>query len=189
MNQQQAIKILFHERTGTMIKETKYPGYFVDEYGNVYSNKRGKNKKMKPIYNGSGYYQIKIFNNNKCISQPLVHRLVWETFNGAVPDSLELDHIDRNTANNTLSNLRVVTHSENLCNRSTNVSVMCVNDGHLFKTMSEAELYYGINPRRNHNGTVISNCLSSSCSNKFAYAADGRKFTFIKCPSIANEID
>jgi 5-methylcytosine-specific restriction endonuclease McrA len=44
-----------------------------------------------------------------------VHKLVWESFNGKVPDGLEIDHIIpvRNGGTDNLENLRVVTRSEN----------------------------------------------------------------------------
>ena len=37
-----------------------------------------------------------------------VHKLVWEAFNGKVLNNLIIDHIDSNTINNKLSNLRLV---------------------------------------------------------------------------------
>lgn len=43
-----------------------------------------------------------------------VHRIVWELHNGPVPEGLEIDHIDGNKQNNDISNLRAVSHSENL---------------------------------------------------------------------------
>ena len=43
-----------------------------------------------------------------------VHCVVWETYNGPVPDGREIDHIDMDKANNNIANLRVVTHRENL---------------------------------------------------------------------------
>lgn len=42
-------------------------------------------------------------------------RVVWETFNGEIPDGYEVDHIDNsNRADNRLCNLQLLTHSENI---------------------------------------------------------------------------
>ena len=46
----------------------------------------------------------------------LVHRLVVETFIGFIPKGMEVDHLDRDVANNDLSNLRVCSHKENMRN-------------------------------------------------------------------------
>lgn len=45
-----------------------------------------------------------------------VHRLVWLAFCGETPEGLELDHIDNNSLNDALTNLRVVTRSQNQAN-------------------------------------------------------------------------
>lgn len=45
-----------------------------------------------------------------------VHRIVWELFNGSIPDGLCIDHIDGDTSNNKIENLRLVTHKENMRN-------------------------------------------------------------------------
>lgn len=42
-----------------------------------------------------------------------VHRLVWEAFNGEIPDGYEINHIDGDPTNNAISNLEIVTHTEN----------------------------------------------------------------------------
>lgn len=46
-----------------------------------------------------------------------LHRVIWELHNGAIPDGMEIDHIDGDTNNNKLSNLRLVTKSQNAFNR------------------------------------------------------------------------
>lgn len=47
----------------------------------------------------------------------LAHRLAWLYVNGDWPKK-EIDHLDRNRENNRISNLREVTRSENLANKS-----------------------------------------------------------------------
>ena len=60
-----------------------------------------------------GYVMAKLFGN-----LTLAHRIVWEMHNGPIPDGLELDHINGVPHDNRLANLRVVTHAENMKNKS-----------------------------------------------------------------------
>lgn len=55
----------------------------------------------------------------------LAHRLIWIMHNGAIPDSLFVDHINRVRKDNRIENLRLCSVSENACNsklRSDNTS-------------------------------------------------------------------
>lgn len=57
-----------------------------------------------------GYIRI----NYVCKSW-LAHRLVWEAFNGEIPEGMEIDHTNGLRHDNRLCNLRICTHKEN-CN-------------------------------------------------------------------------
>ena len=37
------------------------------------------------------------------------HRIIWEMFNGKIPEGMEIDHIDFNPDNNKISNLQALT--------------------------------------------------------------------------------
>ena len=45
------------------------------------------------------------------------YRVIWEMHHGSIPKDREIDHIDRDRKNNNLSNLRLVTRSQNMQNR------------------------------------------------------------------------
>lgn len=47
----------------------------------------------------------------------LCHRVIWRIANGAIPDGLQIDHIDGNGKNNVISNLRLVPCEVNQRNR------------------------------------------------------------------------
>ena len=65
--------------------------------------------------NGCGYKRV--FCKNK---EPIyVHRLVYETFKGAIPDGMEIDHEDTNKDNNSIDNLILCSHKENCNNPKT----------------------------------------------------------------------
>lgn len=71
-----------------------------------------KPREYKVKTDKDGYYEVLISDNNKRTYMRL-HRLVWETFNGNIPDDLTIDHIDTNRKNNSLANLRLLTRSKN----------------------------------------------------------------------------
>ena len=93
-------------------------GYYISPYGDVYSNLRGSMKQKKPSLHSCGYYTTSISHPTKGhIGAYYVHHLVAETYLGDRPDSLVIDHIDRDKTNNSVSNLRYVTQQVNLLNR------------------------------------------------------------------------
>ena len=72
-----------------------------------------KGRVLKPEKVRSGYLQVCL---NKDGKQKLfsVHLLVWESFNGKSPEGMEINHIDEDKSNNSLENLNLMTHKENV---------------------------------------------------------------------------
>jgi hypothetical protein len=66
--------------------------------------------KAPSTINGYGYYSISIEGKNYTL-----HRLAWLLTYGELP-ILDIDHIDGNKLNNSISNLRLATRSENMLN-------------------------------------------------------------------------
>lgn len=60
---------------------------------------------------GNGYLAVAIAN-----IKYYTHRIVWEMLQGNIPDGMMIDHIDRNTHNNKIANLRLITKSSNATN-------------------------------------------------------------------------
>lgn len=93
-----------------------YENYQVSNLGNVRSlnyNHTGKMKLMKTVL-VKGYYKVKLFDSNRVPKLKSVHRLVYEAFNGKIPDGLVINHKDEVTINNRLENLEAVSQSHNI---------------------------------------------------------------------------
>ena len=59
----------------------------------------------------NGYWEIQ---HNKI--RYYAHRLIWELFNGPIPDNFIVDHINRNPSDNRIENLRLLNQNQNLLN-------------------------------------------------------------------------
>lgn len=93
--------------------------YQISDTGRVKSFRRNREKILRPLLNIShGNYKCKsvvLFkNSNK--KQLRISRLVAETFIRPLLLKEQVDHIDRNSLNNSLDNLRIVTNGENRSN-------------------------------------------------------------------------
>lgn len=70
---------------------------------------------IKQTIKDNGYMSISI--HGKTL---YVHRVIWFHCNGVIPDDLEIDHIDSNRKNNTIDNLQLLTHQQNLLKSAKN---------------------------------------------------------------------
>jgi hypothetical protein len=88
-----------------------FEDYEISNFGNC--------KKGDKIINGSinnrGYKYFQVQRGGKRINK-LFHSMVAEQFIGPYPENSEVDHIDINKLNNNVSNLRYVSHAENMKN-------------------------------------------------------------------------
>ena len=102
--------------TSTLVIAPTYAGkYFVNSDGEVFSKTK---RKLACSTNSLGYIQLFTYEDGRFVKAHLVHRLVFEAFVGPIADGFEIDHIDRDRKNNSLSNLRMVTHKQNCYNNA-----------------------------------------------------------------------
>lgn len=100
------------------------PGYEKRYQASTWGNIRsiiGLKPRMLTLrtYKNSPYYKVQLLDasgNKKCFR---VHRLIYITFVGPIPEGLVLDHINGNKKDNSVSNLRAVTVVENCRNPHT----------------------------------------------------------------------
>lgn len=103
-----------------------YEGYYeVSSFGNVASlgfRKHGRYPHRRRLLTQSGvgprknYRRVNLYKDRKQKGF-FTHLVVMAAFVGPVPQSLECAHLDGNPSNNHLSNLRYVTHKENISHK------------------------------------------------------------------------
>lgn len=87
--------------------------YQVSNLGRVKSFYGLKEKILKPGIIHKGYYQV-ILCKQSIKKIYLIHRLVYEAFNGTIPEGLQVNHINEIKADNRLENLNLMTSKENV---------------------------------------------------------------------------
>ncbi|RYX83696.1 hypothetical protein EON73_03750, partial [bacterium] len=131
-----------------------YPDYLVSDCGDVFSKKT--NAFLSRHCGDSRYYRVVVCDENKKFNK-LVHVLVFYSFNPKIVRTKEfqIDHIDRDSKNNKLSNLRLATISENNKNKDFKAKIVKITQldkkGKIIKvwddiTDVESQLGY---PRKN----------------------------------------
>lgn len=98
-----------------MIKyNEKYDRWFSDT-GEVYSinKKTSKFEKCKTHLDLKGYVCYGLYIRKGLVKQILVHRAVYETFVGEIPANMQIDHLNTNKQDNSVSNLKLCSPKEN----------------------------------------------------------------------------
>ena len=99
-----------------LVEIKDYEGlYSLDKNTNqVYNTKY--NRYIKPLLDKYGYHIIRFYKNSKETKFKL-HRLIYQIYYPDIDiNNLCIDHIDNNTLNNNIQNLRHCNRSENRCN-------------------------------------------------------------------------
>jgi hypothetical protein len=91
------------------------------------------NKNIKTGYKRVGLYGKRYDN----------HRVIWEMFNGKIPDGLQIDHINSKKDDNRISNLQLVTAKQNQQRKNS-------SKGYIFRNRYEKNPYYSY---KTYNGT------------------------------------
>lgn len=146
-----------------------YEGYYeISNYGNVKSlNYRhtGKEQLLKPVKNKIGYLLVFLYKNGKC-TPFYIHRLVYETFKGEIPQKYQVNHISKYKNDNHLLNLNLMTSKENV-EYSEAKAVLCFDKKRNFikefKSLTEASEWLKKAPSH------ICDCLKGRCKSAYGY--------------------
>lgn len=103
------------------------PGYEISSEGRVKNKKSGRILKPQ-AFGATGYKQVslKVTGKDK-FQKRYIHRLVAQAFIPNPDDKREVNHIDGNKLNNSLSNLEWVTSSENQIKRHQQSNIQTSN--------------------------------------------------------------
>lgn len=94
--------------------KTRYSDIEISNLGNV----RGKRWNRHPFTDND----IKIVKERRCIGQQPIYRLVWEAFNGPIPEGYVIHHIDHDKLNDSLDNLMLMTNEDHSRHHNTDPS-------------------------------------------------------------------
>lgn len=87
----------------------------VVDYGRGHKRKAG-GVWLKPMLRGPLYMVVSLHDING-LNPAYVHQIVAHAYLGSPPVGMEIDHIDRDSRNNHIDNLRYVTKTKNVMNR------------------------------------------------------------------------
>ena len=93
-----------------------YDNYQVSNLGNVKSlnyRRTGKEEILKAGKTKDGYLFVILYKNGERKTYR-VNRLVWETFNGKIPEGYQVNHISEDKTQNNLENLNLMSPKENV---------------------------------------------------------------------------
>lgn len=107
--------LLYDEHTGDLIRrERPRCEYKTDRAWGIHKT-RDANKIAGSVGpNGRRYIRVLQVCRHRSFQ---AHRIVWEMVKGPIPEGMSIDHINGNPLDNRINNLRIATHSQNLCNR------------------------------------------------------------------------
>ena len=80
--------------------------------GRIRSMRYGKSRILRQ-HKVKGYLNVGLYKDG-IAKTLLVHRLVWEAFNGEIPEEYEINHINEDKSDNRLENLNLMTPKENI---------------------------------------------------------------------------
>ncbi len=111
-----------------------FPGYGASADGRIWREKRVRKNETG---SAKGYWTVSLTVGNKR-THSTASRLVWMAFNGELSKEIEVDHIDFDRSNNSLSNLQALSQSENYM-RSVTAGRMRGAERHPLSKISNAQ--------------------------------------------------
>ena len=148
--------------------------YLASRCGKILSLKRKEKKILKFRNNGNNYLSFYFSENNKKRNY-YIHRYVFETFKGKIPSDKQVDHVDNCKKNNSISNLQLLTPSENTRKNHFKKKVISLNletkEEKIFDSLTQVAEFY----------QIIHSSITLNCQKKIKFCKskkDGKKYQF-----------
>lgn len=81
------------------------------EEGKVWSYKRNR---FVGAQHPNGYWYVTLTDDDGKQKTSLLHKVIWTSVNGQIPEGLDVNHIDEDKSNNSISNLNLMTRKDNI---------------------------------------------------------------------------
>lgn len=89
-----------------------FDGYFATHDGRIWSSKT--NKFLSKNTKSKGYSKLNLYDKDGNVKNVRVCRMIWQAFNGLIPNGYEINHKNCIRDDDSIDNLELVTHRENL---------------------------------------------------------------------------
>ena len=87
--------------------------YTITKNGKIFSKRHNRYLYSNPS-KCDGYVRVFLWCKDQRSRVFMYHRVIWFYFNGEIPQGYEINHIDEDKTNNSLSNLELLTRVENV---------------------------------------------------------------------------
>lgn len=157
-----------------IVREIDFDCYEIHEDGSIISKYYHRPLKGSMWHNGYITAKFKLKDGRR---QPILwHKVIWQYFNGDIPEGMQINHIDEDKTNNALSNLNLMTAEQNsnwgtrnnrISETKTNLPSMSKKVVQIDKITGEVICVYPSLREAERVGQFDSGAVSACCKNKY----------------------
>lgn len=154
--------------------------YNIDAEKGIYS--KSKKKWLKGKLKDNGYISVTLKCNDGLQHKFYYHRVVWEYFNGEIPEGYEINHKNEDKTDNRLSNLELLSHKDNINYGSCRKNISKSRSKKVLQYSLDGKLigeYNSVKEAAEKNG-ICKTCICDCCNGKYRSKNNSYKNSFWK---------